>query len=120
MHDVVSRTHRFALIVEDDPDQRELVSALLEETGLEIVTCESAECALSLMECCGPKVDTVFTDVRLPGLRDGLELSRIITLRWPAVNVIVTSGYPLAAPVPKGVTYLPKPWRALEVLAHVA
>lgn len=114
------RGGRFALIVEDDPDQRELVAALLEETGLDIVTCESAESALSLMECCGPKVDTVFTDVRLPGLRDGLELSRTIASRWPEVNVIVTSGYPLCGPVPKGVTYLPKPWRALDVLARVA
>lgn len=117
---MASQAGRFALIVEDDPEQRDLLSALLEETGLDIVTCESAECALSLMECCGRKVDTVFTDVRLPGLRDGLELSRTIATRWPDVTVIVTSGYPLSGPVPKGVTYLPKPWRALDVLARVA
>ncbi len=35
-----------ALIIEDDPDVRELAAALLEETALDIVEVENAEAAL--------------------------------------------------------------------------
>ena len=39
-----------ALIVEDDPDVRELATALLEETVLDVMQVDSAEAALSCLQ----------------------------------------------------------------------
>ena len=39
-----------ALVVEDDPDQRELLKVLLEEAELHVFACESAEAALRILD----------------------------------------------------------------------
>jgi DNA-binding response OmpR family regulator len=39
-----------ALVVEDDPDQRELLTVLLEESELHVFGCESAEAALRILD----------------------------------------------------------------------
>lgn len=107
---------RVALVVEDDPDARDLAVALLEETELTVVTCESAEAALAVLETRGTDVAMLFTDVRLAGSMDGLSLADAATRRWPGVRVVVTSGYGDEGRLPDHATYMDKPWRALDVL----
>ena len=107
-----------ALIVEDDPDLRVLAAALLEESELSVVECESAEEAMSALVRDGDDVALVFADIRLPGLLDGVDLARRVKVLWPHITMIVTSGYAEVRPqaLPEGVTYLPKQWLALDVL----
>ena len=107
-----------ALIVEDDPDLRVLAAALLEESELSVVECESAEEAMSVLVRDGDDVALVFADIRLPGLLDGVDIARRVKMLWPHITMIVTSGYAEVRPqaLPEGVTYLPKPWLALDVL----
>ena len=107
-----------ALVVEDDPDVRELAAALLEETDLRVITCEDAESALAVMVREGENVALVFSDVRLPGLLDGIDLARRVKALWPHVSIVVTSGYAARRPdkLPDNVPYMPKPWLALDVL----
>ena len=107
-----------ALIVEDDPDLRVLGAALLEETELRVVECEDAEKALAVLAREGENVALVFSDIRLPGLLDGVDLARRIKAVWPHISIIVTSGYSARRPatLPDNVAYMPKPWLALEVL----
>jgi len=107
-----------ALIVEDDAEQRELTAMLLQESGLETVECESAEAALATMLQCGREVCFVFADVRLAGVMDGVDLACELKLRWPHLNVVLTSGYPGArlAHLPAGVEYMSKPWQPLALL----
>jgi DNA-binding NtrC family response regulator len=107
-----------ALIVEDDPDLRVLGAALLEESGLRVIECEAAEAALAVLTREGENVALVFADVRLPGLLDGVELARRIKAVWPHISIVVTSGYSARRPetLPDNVTYMPKPWLALDVL----
>jgi len=66
----------------------------------------------------GEDVALVFSDIRLPGLLDGVDLARRIKAVWPHVSIIVTSGYSAKRPetLPENVVYMPKPWLALEVL----
>jgi CheY-like chemotaxis protein len=111
-----------ALIVEDDPDMRVLAAALLEESELRVVECESAEEALSTLLREGDDVALVFADIRLPGMLDGVDLARRVKALWPQVAMIVTSGYARTRPqaLPESVTYLPKPWLALDVLVQAA
>jgi DNA-binding response OmpR family regulator len=107
-----------ALIVEDDADQRHLVAALLEESDLDVIECESAEAALSVMQRYGNRVLLVFVDIRLPGIIDGVDLARTVRSHWSHVRVIVTSGDPgdRLNHLPREAAYMQKPWRALDVL----
>ena len=107
-----------ALIVEDDPDLRELAAALLEETDLKVVECATAEEALVTMCTHGNEVALIFADIRLPGLIDGIDLARKARALWPRVRIIVTSGNPgnRVASLPENAVYMQKPWRALEIL----
>jgi CheY-like chemotaxis protein len=109
---------RCALIVEDEADVRQLASALLEESELHVIECESAEAAIAVLQRQGDQVALVFVDIRLPGLIDGVDLARLVETYWPHVKVIVTSGDPgdRLEHLPDGVAYMQKPWRALDVL----
>lgn len=107
-----------ALIVEDDPDLRQLSAALLEQSELDTIECESAEAALATMLLRGQDVAMIFADIRLPGVMDGVDLAREVKLRWPHLTVILTSGDPgeRLHHLPPGVQYMPKPWQPLNVL----
>jgi DNA-binding NtrC family response regulator len=108
------------LIVEDDPDVRALAGALLEETPLEVVEVESAEAALDCLQERGGEVAMMFADVRLPGEMDGVQLAKAACKLWPTVRVVLTSGDPDAVSddLPECVTFMPKPWRGLDVLVQ--
>jgi DNA-binding NtrC family response regulator len=110
---------RVALIVEDDFDVRGLAAALLEETDLKVVETSSAEEALDYLRRHSEEVALLFADVRLPCLMNGLDLVRTVRIKWPWVRTVLTSGRPLEHEVhdmPRDVRFMPKPWRALDVL----
>ncbi len=112
------RNAPIALIVEDDPDLRVLAAALLEESDLRVIECEDAEEAFAEL-CKHPEqVALIFADVRLPGLLDGVDLAQRVSVLWPHVSILVTSGYPgeRVRALPDNVVYMPKPWLALDVL----
>ena len=113
-----SPQRRLALIVEDDPELRWLTAALLEESELDIIECESAEAALATMLIRGKDVALIFADLRLPGVMDGVDLAREVKMRWPHLTVVITSGNPgeRLEHLPAGVIYMPKPWQPLNVL----
>ncbi len=106
------------LVVEDDANLRELATALLEETDLAIVEVSSAEQALDYLKQHGREVAFLFADIRLPGSMSGIDLARRAKQSWPWVRAVLTSGVPLddKSDLPSDVTFMPKPWRALEVL----
>ena len=109
-----------ALIVEDDPDVRDLAAALLEETDLDVVEVESADAALAYLQERGGEVAMMFADVRLPGDMDGVQLAKAACTLWPTIRIVLTSGDPGAVSddLPDGVTFMPKPWRGLDVLVE--
>lgn len=109
-----------ALVVEDDAAIRNLAAAVLEETDLDVIACDSAEAAISVLERDDVTVALLFADVRLPGAMDGLALARTVERRWPDVRVVVTSGYDASgdAGLPPQAVFMRKPWRALDVLVQ--
>lgn len=114
------KAQRVALVVEDDTDIRDLAVALLEETELRVQQAASAEEALQYLREHGGDVGLLFADVKLPCLMNGVDLARTVRLNWPWVRTILTSGAPLDddAGVPREVRFIPKPWRALDVLVE--
>jgi two-component system, cell cycle response regulator CpdR len=105
-----------ALIVEDDPMQREMICVLLEESDYNVIQCESAEAAELVIDKVGSCLSFLMTDVNLAGRMNGVELAHIAKERNPLLDVVVTSGRPLSAPLPDGAKFWAKPWAALDVL----
>jgi DNA-binding NtrC family response regulator len=105
-----------ALIVEDDPMQREMICLLLEESDYDVIQCESAEAAELVLENSGGSLRLMMTDVNLAGHMNGVELAHIAKRRIPDLSVIVTSGRPLREALPDGATFWSKPWVPLDVI----
>jgi CheY-like chemotaxis protein len=70
----------------------------------------NADEALQLLER-ESAFDVVFSDVVMPGI-GGIEFAREVQKKWPAVPVVLTSGYShvLAAQVGHGFPLLQKPY----------
>ena len=109
-----------ALVVEDDPHVRELAAALLEETKLNVVEVETAEAALDCLQERGGEVAMIFADIRLQGTMDGVQLAKAACTLWLTIRVVLTSCAASAAleGLPPCVTFMPKPWRGLDVLVE--
>jgi two-component system, cell cycle response regulator CpdR len=105
-----------ALIVEDDPMQREMMCVLLEESNYNVIQCESAEAAELVLDKFSNSLALMITDVSLAGRMNGVELAHIATSRNPSLDVVVTSGRALPEPLPQGAKFWAKPWAALDVL----
>ena len=109
-----------ALVVEDQPDVRDLAAAILEETDLAVAEAESAEQALAFLRAKAQDVAMIFVDVKLPGGIDGVDVARITAKSWPWIKVVVTSGAMDRSlnELPRTATFMPKPWRAFDVLVE--
>jgi two-component system cell cycle sensor histidine kinase/response regulator CckA len=115
--------HETILLVEDDSSIRRLAGAVLREHGYRVVEASSAEEALAA----GPilaSVDLLLTDVVMSGM-NGQELADALLARYPAVKVLLTSGYTENARLHhsvagRGLNFLAKPFRPEELLAKAA
>jgi two-component system, cell cycle response regulator CpdR len=105
-----------ALVVEDDPMQREMIALLLEESHFDVIECESAEAAEAVLRRIAGELSLVMTDVSLAGSMNGVALAYVAKRYNPKLDVIVTSGQPLREPLPEGVLYWSKPWAPLDVI----
>jgi DNA-binding NtrC family response regulator len=106
-----------AVVVEDEAAVRDVAVCLFEESEMEVMPCDNAEKAFATLCQHGDQTAVLFADVRLAGLMDGIDLAHRVKRMWPHVRIILTSGYSSSeADVPDDVVYMPKPWRALDLL----
>jgi two-component system, cell cycle response regulator DivK len=63
------------LVIEDNPDNRKLVTWILEDENYQVTCAESAEEGLTLVE--QATFDLILMDISLPGI-DGTEATRLI------------------------------------------
>lgn len=81
------------LVVDDDSAMRAALTNLLKRLGYTATEASSGEEALSWLEDHAPSIAVVVCDVIMPGM-GGENLATSINARWPAVPVILVSGYP--------------------------
>jgi len=80
------------LVVEDNLEVGQFATQLLQDLGYETAWAANATEALDLLENNHTRFDVVFSDVVMPGM-SGIELGREIRQRYPALPVVLTSGY---------------------------
>ncbi|QDO97028.1 response regulator [Ferrovibrio terrae] len=77
------------LVIDDNPEFREILRAHLEATGHHTVLASNGEEGLAALE--RGDLDMVLTDILMPR-RDGVEVLRETKRRWPGLPVIAISG----------------------------
>ncbi|HEY1309341.1 MAG TPA: ATP-binding protein, partial [Pseudolabrys sp.] len=99
------------LLVEDNADVAEVGASLFRQLGYRVRSVANAQAALAALRLDGD-VDLVFSDILMPGGMNGFDLAREINERFPAIPVLLTTGYSASAQdaVRQGVVVQQKPY----------
>jgi PAS domain S-box-containing protein len=81
------------LVVEDNEDVRDTTCAMLQIFGYDFVEAENANNALKILAQ-RPDINTIFSDVVMPGGMSGFDLAKKLEESGKKYNVLLTSGYP--------------------------
>lgn len=111
------------LLVEDEPQLRELTRTVLESRGYSVVEAVSPDEAERLAEKYGAKIHLLLTDVIMPGI-SGRELAKRLSARQPAMRVLYMSGYTYnviaqGGTLERGVAFLQKPFTPSALIEKV-
>ncbi len=110
------------LLVEDDPNVRQLAAQLLDQLGYNFIEAADGPSALAALAD-APHVDLLFTDVMLPRGMNGIEVARRARETLPGLKVLFMSGYAEGAltPAASGVEMdlIHKPFRKSELAARL-
>jgi DNA-binding response OmpR family regulator len=77
------------LVIDDDARDRDLIVAVLEEQGYEVICADNSRVGLIL--CHQQTPDAVVLDLNMPGI-DGLSILRQLRILHPTLPVVVFSG----------------------------
>jgi CheY-like chemotaxis protein len=108
------------LLVEDEASVREGIAVLLETIGYRVIAVDSGEEAIAIP--LQPAPDLLLTDVTLAGM-DGSALGQRLRDRWPALKVVLMSGYfeeaSRVSAGERGWCFLQKPFEMAELASHL-
>jgi two-component system cell cycle sensor histidine kinase/response regulator CckA len=110
------------LVVDDEPDIRKLVTAMLTRNGYRVLTADTGENALRLFRN-HPDVELLLTDVVAPGMSGPMIADQVAALK-PDIKVLFMSGYDGTQVVQryvveKGYSLLIKPFTMEQLEAKV-
>ena len=80
------------LVVEDNPDVRDITVKRLDLLGYNVLTAENGSIAMDVLQR-APEVQLVFSDVVMPGGVSGFDLARWVRVHRPNVRILLTSGF---------------------------
>jgi two-component system, cell cycle sensor histidine kinase and response regulator CckA len=111
------------LVVEDEPDVRELACEILRGRGYTVLEAGSPDLAMRVAEAHSGTIHLLLTDVVMPGA-SGRDLADRLTPLRPKLKVLYMSGYTDHAIVHQGaldpsVAYIPKPFTPDEIARKV-
>ncbi|HYA62891.1 MAG TPA: PAS domain S-box protein [Candidatus Sulfotelmatobacter sp.] len=101
------------LLVDDEASLRGAIAEYLRGAGHRVLEAHSPGDALELVRSHPSGIDTLLTDIIMPGIR-GTELARQVEEIHPGVHVIYMSGFAQNLPetqIPPGAPFLQKPFR---------
>ncbi len=120
----VSDSKKTILVVDDEPEIRKLVSAMVSQFGYTVLTADSGEHALTLYKHQHGPLEMLITDVVAPGM-SGPMLADKLTEMQPDLKVLYISGYDNTHVVQKyvvekGHALLSKPFTVDELKAKIS
>ncbi|MCE9612025.1 MAG: response regulator [Chthoniobacter sp.] len=117
-HDHRAEPEGAILVVEDNPNLRELVASFLADTGHRTLVANDGVEARELIETHAEDLALVITDIEMPRLR-GDDLAVWIRERHPAIKVLLMSSAEPEAPGTRLLPYLAKPFQLVALLSAV-
>ncbi|MES1186922.1 MAG: ATP-binding protein [Myxococcales bacterium] len=109
------------LLVDDDEPVRNVIATILRRAGHDVTVASDAKQALQAASDTTKPFELLISDVVMPGM-SGVELSRELLARSPALRVLLLSGYP-GRHAPQGdepaMDYLAKPVTPQVLLGRV-
>jgi CheY-like chemotaxis protein len=87
-----ARAHGTILVVEDNPEVADVTATLLEQIGYRVLRAGNAIDALQTIGQ-GEAIDLVFSDIVMPQGMNGIHLAQQVEKDFPAVRVLLTTGY---------------------------
>ncbi|MBO9560003.1 MAG: PAS domain S-box protein [Caulobacter sp.] len=87
-----TRASSHVLLVEDDAEVGDLVSAMIDELGHMVSRASNADEALTIARA-DPTLALVITDVIMPGGKSGVDLAAALAQERPELPVLLSSGY---------------------------
>jgi FixJ family two-component response regulator len=79
------------LVVDDEPEIREIVTAILEEEGFAVLTAKDGDEALRLSHAYAGEIDILVTDVKMPEM-SGIDLASHLQMDRSDMAVLFISG----------------------------
>ncbi|MCV0393896.1 MAG: response regulator [Rhizobiaceae bacterium] len=83
---------RVVLLADDEPLICFDIAEELRRLGYHVLEAANADEAIEVLQSTA-RIDLVVTDVRMPGIRDGLDVARAVREKRPGVRTIVMSGH---------------------------
>lgn len=111
----------YALVIDDDGLIRMDAMDILQEAGFRTFEASDGDKAIALLAREHALIFLVFTDVQMPGSRDGFAVARETAQRWPHIAIVVASGqaHPGPGDMPEGACFIGKPFTAELVQDHL-
>ena len=104
------------LVVEDEAIIRMETVQMIKDAGYTALDAPNTNEAITILKK-RRDIRAVFTEIRVPGHLNGVELARTIAERWPLIRLIVTSGVAKVDNFPADWRYIPKPYDEAQVIA---
>lgn len=103
--------NRRVLVAEDEPALRAMLIDIFEGYGFDVTAFANADEACTFISNQACPLDLLFTDVRMPGNKTGLDLAFSARQLMPDLPIVISSGY-FDGPMQtlSNVKLLPKPW----------
>lgn len=111
----------YALVVDDDAFIRLSAIDILEEAGFRTFEAHDGDAAMVLLGEHQSSIVLLFTDVQMPGSRDGFAVARETASQWPHIAIVVASGQAKPGPgdMPEGARFIGKPFSGEMITAHI-
>jgi two-component system cell cycle sensor histidine kinase/response regulator CckA len=109
------------LVVDDEPNVRDLVTAILSRFGYRVLAADGGSSAMALFAPRAEEVALVITDLGMPGM-SGAKLAQALRHVQPGVPLLFISGGSVPGriePPPPGALVLNKPFTGEELLQQV-
>lgn len=111
----------YALVVDDDGLIRMDAMDILEDAGFRTFEAADGDEAMHLLKQQHSVIVLLFTDVQMPGTRNGFAVARETARQWPHISIVVASGHVQPGPddLPDGAVFIGKPFTAEMVHDHL-